>query len=230
MAERMSSAGWSWALAVLRSNIELIGKGSARLAERLREGADATAQIERLAALIESSSATMHDAMQRIADIARSFGRFSRLDQAERQAFDVREGLESAISLLEPTVSRDIRWQRRFDDDLPRVAAWPRELNHAFFTVLRNAAEAIEGEGHVTVEARAGDGEVIVRVADSGRGMDETLAQALFDVAWSHSGDRTSMRLGLSAAYATMQKHGGAIEVDSREREGTTVTFRLPIV
>lgn len=37
------------------------------------------------------------------------------------------------------------------------------------------------------------------------------------------------MRLGLSAAYTTMQKHAGTIEVQSALGEGTTVTFRFPI-
>jgi signal transduction histidine kinase len=49
----------------------------------------------------------------------------------------------------------------------------------------------------------------------------------LFDVDWSEAGARTRMRLGLTAAYTTMQKHGGAIEVESEPGQGTTVTFRF---
>jgi signal transduction histidine kinase len=59
--------------------------------------------------------------------------------------------------------------------------------------------------------------------------MSEERAAHLFDVTWSEDGARTSMRLGLSAAYTTTQKHGGSMEVQSAVGQGTSVRFRFPI-
>ena len=78
------------------------------------------------------------------------------------------------------------------------------------------------------VETSADDAEICVRVRDDGRGMPAHDVEHLFDVAWSAEGGRTKMRLGLTAAYTTMQRHEGTIEVQSALGEGTTVTFRFP--
>jgi two-component system NtrC family sensor kinase len=140
----------------------------------------------------------------------------------------VREGVESALALLEPTLGDEITLERRFDV-VPSIEGWPRELNHAFLTVLQNAVQAIDGAGVVTVETSSTPDHVLVRVRDTGHGMSEEQAANLFDVTWSEEGTRTRMRLGLSAAYTTTQKHGGTMEVQSVAGEGTTVSFRFPI-
>jgi signal transduction histidine kinase len=166
--------------------------------------------------------------LQRIEAVVQSLARFTQLDQAEVRRFDVREGLESAIAVLAPTVSGEVTFERRFAV-VPEIEAWPRELNQAFLTVLRNAAEAIDGAGVVTVETRATPEHVLVLVRDTGRGMSADKAAHLFDMAWSAEGERTKMRMGLYAAYASAQKLGGVMEVESAPGRGTTVTFRLPI-
>jgi len=130
--------------------------------------------------------------------------------------------------LLEPTIPDEIRLERRFEN-IPQIEGWPREVNHAFMTVLQNAAQAIEAAGVISVETRATEDAVLVAVGDTGRGMSREQAAHLFDVAWAKDGTRVTMRLGLSAAYSTMQKHGGGLEVDSTPGQGTVVRFRFPI-
>ncbi|MBW2732445.1 MAG: tetratricopeptide repeat protein [Deltaproteobacteria bacterium] len=211
---------------VLRSNIELSSTATKRLVA-LVHGGDLGEQATKLAALLESCRATNDEAVQRIAAVAESFKRFSQLDQAERRLFDVREGLDSAIALLEPTISDAITFERHFHE-VPEIEGWPRALNHAFMTVLQNAAQAIHGAGVISVETGVAQNDVLVRVRDTGRGMTEEQTAHLFDVAWSEGGTRTRMRLGLSAAYSTVQKHHGTIEIQSVLGEGTVVSFRFP--
>jgi signal transduction histidine kinase len=211
-------------LGVLRSNTELSATATRRLVALVR---DEGAKAEKLASVLESCGGTSEEAVERIAAIAQSFRRFSQLDQAERRSFDVREGLESALALLEPTISKEVRFERRFDEVPAIEGCWPREINHAFLTVLQNSAQAIDGAGVVSVETRTAKEHVLVRIRDTGRGMSEDQVARLFDVDWSEAGARTRMRLGLTAAYTTMQKHGGAIEVESEPGQGTTVTFRF---
>lgn len=211
-------------LGVLRSNAELAEKASERLAALIAESPVAD-RASKLAGVLASSRAANREALARIEALAQSLARFSQLDHADKRAFDVREGLDSALTLLEPTAP-EVTFERRFDE-VPRIEAWPRELNHAFLTVLQNAAESIDGAGRVFVETRTAGDTLEVRIRDSGRGMTEAELAQLFDVAWSEDG--TSMRLGLSAAYATMQKHGGTLTAESAPGGGTLVTFRFPL-
>lgn len=214
-------------LGVLHSNAELTHSAVDRLVAITLEHPELGKRAARLEAALASCRTTTKQALDRIADIAQSFLRFSQLDQADRRAFDVREGLTSALSVMAPLIPAGVTVERQLED-VPTIEAWPRELNHAFLTVLRNAVQAIDGEGTVMVETRRdGDG-LEVRVRDSGRGMSAEEVASLFDVSWAADGARTKMRLGLSAAYTTMQKHGGNIEVDSAPGRGTTFTFRFP--
>ncbi len=224
-------------LGVLRSNAKLTATAAERLAglahsllnQQATEGYEQLlAKAEKLATVLEASRSTTDEALERIAAIATSFKRFTQLDQAEVRTFNVREGLESALALLEPTLPEGIRVERQYDQ-VPDVEGWPREMNHAFLTVLQNAAQAIEGEGSVRVKTLQAPGEVRIVIEDTGRGMSEEQVAHLFDISWSEDGQRTKMRLGLSAAYSTLQKHGGGIDVSSTRGEGTRVQFRLPV-
>lgn len=213
-------------LGVLRSNAQLSATATDRLLSRFSRDGDGDAQVVKLRAMIASCRNSSDVAIERVAAIARSFTRFTQLDQAERRTFDLAEGVDSAIALLEPTIPDAISVERNYAPVLP-IDGWPRELNHALLTVLQNAVQAIEGAGVVSVETSATQDQVLLRIRDSGRGMSAEQAAHLFDVTFSEEG-RTRMRLGLSAAYTTMQKHGGTIDVDSTLGEGTTVTFRFP--
>jgi two-component system, NtrC family, sensor kinase len=214
-------------LGVLRNNTQLSATATARLLELVR-GEELGARVAKLGAVLESCRESTAQAVERISAVAESFMRFTQLDQAQVRAFDVREGLESALSLLEPGIPPGITLERRFEV-VPPIQAWPRELNQALFTVLRNAVQAIDGSGVVSAETGAADGHVFVRVRDSGRGMSAEKAARLFDMGWSEEGARTKMRMGLCAAHATTLKHGGAIAVQSKLGQGTTVTFTFPI-
>ncbi len=211
-------------LGVLRSNAQLSATATERLLGLVE---DDSAQVAKLAAVLESCAQSTEQALERLSAVAHGLARFAQLDHAERRAFDVREGLESTLALLEPAIPETIEVERRFED-VPLIEGWPRQLNQAFMTVLENAVQAIDGAGVVSVETTATDGHVLVRVRDSGRGMSPEKAAHLFDMAWSEGGARTKMRMGLCAAHATASKHSGEIEVESTLGEGTTLTFVLP--
>jgi two-component system, NtrC family, sensor kinase len=211
-------------LGVLRSNNQLSSTATSRLVSLVK---DDGAEAARLAAVLESCRKSSDQAIERLWSVAESFKRFTLLDQAERSAVDLEEGLESAIALLLPTMPATIELERRFEK-VPRIDGWPRELNQAFMTVLQNAVEAIDGKGVVSVETSATQDHVLVRVRDNGRGMSADKAEHLFDMAWSEEGGRTKMRMGLCAAHATVQKHEGRIEVQSALGAGTIMTFVFP--
>jgi signal transduction histidine kinase len=215
-------------LGVLRSSTELSASAIDRLLLLLGGQGNGNAQVAKLAGVLESSRQSTAQAVQRLSAVIQSFKRFTQLDQAELCAFDVREGLESALALLAPAIPGAVELERRFAE-VPRIEGWPRQLNQAFLTVLQNAIEAIDAAGVVSAETSATADHVLVRIRDSGRGMSPEKAAHLFDMAWAGEGARTKMRMGLSAAQATVRKHGGEIAVDSTPGQGTTVTFTFPI-
>jgi two-component system NtrC family sensor kinase len=214
-------------LGVLSSNAQLASKAIERLSALVREG-DVATQVTRVANVLESTRKSTDQAMQRLVAVGQSFLRFTQLDRAGLQTFDVREGLENTLALLRPSIREGIVVETRLED-VPRIDASPLALNQAFMTVLQNAVEAIDGAGVITVETRVVEAQVLVRIRDTGRGMSPEMAAHLFDMAWSEGGGRTKMRMGLCAAHYTVQNHGGAISVESTLGQGTAVSFVFPV-
>lgn len=217
---------------VLQSNADL----TVRSVERIRRLADEENGIEPdagkvlgkcLDALSEGSAASLQ-ASERVAGIVNNLKAFTRLDGAEFEDFQVEEGLEASLALLEPVRDPGVTFIRDYGG-VPKVPCCPSELNQAFMALLRNANQAIEDEGTVTVKTWSDDRAVYVRISDTGRGIPEAQLTGLFDVGFTVKGSRVGMRTGLSSVRGTVTAHGGRIEVDSRIGGGTLFTIELPL-
>lgn len=114
------------------------------------ENEDATKAIDNL----QQSRAAASDAGRRLSKIVESLRSFTRHDEAEFQLADVRDGIESTLSLLEPHWGERIRVVRELDD-VPAIESYPTELNQALMTLLVNAGEAIDDGGTITVKPPA---------------------------------------------------------------------------
>jgi signal transduction histidine kinase len=109
-------------------------------------------------------------------------------------------------------------------------------VNH----LLLNAIKFTPDGGAITVSARRnGDGEALIRVSDTGVGIDpESVGRVFdrffteFDVSRHSSGHfeygKKGLGLGLSVVKAFVEMHGGRVEVQSEMGKGTTFTIRLP--
>lgn len=216
-------------LGVLRSNYAVGVRAARRLAELAAQaGADA-GEVRRLLDAVLACEETSDAAFTRMSSVAETFQRFTDLDRSERRHVDLAECMDAALSLLEPNLPSGVRIERAYAG-VPHIDGWPRQLNQAFMTVLLNACEAIDGEGLVAVSIAQEGAQVVARVRDTGRGMSPQTVAHLFDVGFQERDARVRMRFGLSATYATVRRHGGTIDVQSTQGEGTTVTFAFPVV
>ena len=214
-------------LGVLRSNLSLYARAAERLSELAAVEHPDAARTQRLAAALSACQRSSEDAVARLAAVAENFRRFTSLDLAEKRTFNLVEGLEAAIALLRPMVAESVALETQFEP-VPDIEGWSSQLNQAFMTVLQNGADAVEGQGRVTVSTTSTPDTVQVRIQDTGRGMSEDERVHLFDVGWSADRRRTKMRLGLAAAHATVQRHGGRVAVQSAPGKGTTFVFSFP--
>src|SRR5436309_3182745 len=129
--------------------------------------------------------------------------------------------------------------------DLPPATIDRTLFARALTNVIENALHAMPGKGRLTVESRESRVDsaeskvdspestpssrrtVIVRVSDSGVGMDEEAAKRIFEPYFSTKATGTG--LGLAIAKRNVELNGGTIEVASQRGVGTTVTMTLPV-
>lgn len=114
-------------------------------------------------------------------------------------------------------------------DELSPVLATASELREVFVNLLRNAVDAIAGEGQVTLRTRAEGGHNVVDVSDTGTGISPEVQEKLFRPLFTTKGEKGT-GLGLATCYAILRRHGGDIQVKSTPGEGTDFTVRLPVI
>src|SRR5262249_15556415 len=118
-------------------------------------------------------------------------------------------------------------------DRLPVIQGDHVQLEQVVLNLVRNAVEAITGagqsEGHVRVVAREqiAPPRVEIGVLDSGPGVEDQLANRLFDPPATSKHD--GLGLGLSISTSIVEAHGGRLWLQSREAGATEFRFSVPL-
>jgi two-component system NtrC family sensor kinase len=126
-----------------------------------------------------------------------------------------------------------VEFRELLDPDLPDAAISEDELKQILLNLLKNALQAVGGEGLVRVETRLARGRVEISVADSGPGIPEDVIGRIFDPFYTtkHAQDgegAAGIGLGLSVTYGIVTKRGGSIRAANEEGGGAVFLVTLP--
>jgi len=116
----------------------------------------------------------------------------------------------------------------QLSDDILPVLGNPSELREVLTNVIFNAIDAMPKGGKIFIETSKTNGEIQIGVSDTGIGIPAEIKRKIFDPFFTTKGV-VSDGLGLSIAYSIITRHGGRIDIESKEGEGTTVNIFLPI-
>jgi two-component system nitrogen regulation sensor histidine kinase GlnL len=162
--------------------------------------------------------------------------------QVRRVPLNLHQLFERVAILHEESArERGITIVRRYDPSLPPILGDEDRLVQVFHNLVRNAIEAMKHGGHVLLSSRVsmnplygridtGSGQRIMVeavVADEGSGIATGLRSRIFDPFFTTK--ESGMGLGLAVCHRIIEEHDGAIQVDSVDGKGTTVTCFLPI-
>jgi len=112
-------------------------------------------------------------------------------------------------------------------DDEPSVKGDTDAIQRVIQNLIGNAAEAMDGEGTITLHVRRQDGMVACAVEDTGCGMSEEFIRHSLFVPFQTT-KKGGWGIGLYQAREVMTAHAGRIEVTSLEGRGTTITLLFP--
>lgn len=158
---------------------------------------------------------------------------FARPSEPKLEVVDVPRFLQELQTFMSGGVPAGVRVVVECDAEV-RILADAAHMKQVMINLIRNAAEAIPGEGVVTLRGRAGgeplpghSGRVVtLEVADNGRGIAPDIEKRLFDPFFSTKDTGTG--LGLSIAARIVEKHGGRLHYQTRVGHGTTFGVVLP--
>jgi PAS domain S-box-containing protein len=148
----------------------------------------------------------------------------------ERRPADVNELVERLVTLNRARCARrqvELAWAPA--GALPSPVVDPDDILQVFLNLLLNALDAMPGGGRLEIRAAATrrPGGVSIAFRDTGHGIPEDILEHIFDPFFSTKSE--GLGLGLFTSQSIVRDHGGYIEVDSREGEGTTFTVWLPV-
>ena len=126
-----------------------------------------------------------------------------------------------------------IEMKTDFAPHLPEFAGVESELREALLNLLINAVDALPAGGAITVRTRttgagADSRRVVLEVSDTGVGMDDATRKRCLEPFFSTKG-RRGTGLGLAMVYGIVERHRGAIEIESQPGKGTTMRLIFPV-
>lgn len=154
---------------------------------------------------------------------------FARTRDDVWQSVDLHDEIESSLTLLNHLLKDRVTVERRFGT-LPPVECVRSEIDQVFLNLLANAAQAIVGQGRITIATRADDATAVVEIADTGPGIPADIVDRVFDPFFTTKPVGEGTGLGLSISYEIVKKHGGELGVSSSPGAGgATFTVRIPL-
>ena len=157
---------------------------------------------------------------------------FSRQTEPVIEPADVNQLLNGAMSLVEhQAIFQNIEIKRDLAQGLPNIMADGAQIQQTFINIALNAAEAMEGQGNLTLQTKASNDNQYIEIAftDTGCGIPEDKIERLFEPFFTTKEVGRGTGLELAISYGIIQRHDGTIEVKSEVDRGTTFTIRLPV-
>jgi signal transduction histidine kinase len=218
-----------WDLAATFAGVGVDAAWCDRMAELLPRPA-LQAGLEWVAGTVSVSAllGQVGDATGRVSELVGAVRSYTQMDRASRQPVDVTEGLDSTLVMLGHKLKDGVTVVRDYEPQLPRVDAFPGELNQVWTNLVDNAVDAMDGRGTLRITARADVEAVLVEVGDTGGGMSPDVAARAFDAFYTTKEVGRGTGLGLDIARRiVVDRHGGSIDIDTRAGE-TVLRVRLP--
>lgn len=187
---------------------------------------------------LQDVMASARNGALRIKKIIDDLRYFSNYQAAEKTPASVVAILDRAVQAAIPAARGSIAVVRNYRTN-DRIACYEMLLEKALVELLRNAVDAMpnHGELNLTIDAvtleensQVTRNAVSVTIADTGVGMDASIHARVYDPFFSTKPVGEGMGLGLSMAYAIIQKHQGQIRFESSPGRGTQFHVVLPMV
>jgi len=154
--------------------------------------------------------------------------RFIRGDQAGQEFVNINELIERACALVRYERG-GVEVQTNFTHQLPPVLAFPYRLIQVFSNIILNAYQAMRGSGRLTLGTDRNDKWVVVRIADTGPGIEPDYLERIFEPFFSTTQGAGGSGLGLYISKGIVEDLGGTIKASSQMGQGTVFEIRLPV-
>ena len=181
--------------------------------------------------VLDECTQTIINEVGRLRRLLDEFSRLARMPKIEPVPSDLNSTVEKAVKLY-GEFPENLELAVSYAENLPQTSVDPEQMERAFFNIIKNAVEAMDGSGKLSVSTQvvvdSGNRYIEIEFADTGAGISEEAREQLFTPHFSTK--RGGAGLGLAIVQKIVTDHGGDVKVKSEEGKGTTFTIRIPIL
>ena len=157
----------------------------------------------------------IEDATTRVSTLVGAAKQYSQLDRAPFQVVDVHDLLSSTLLMMSAKL-HGITVVKQYDKTLPKIPAYAAELNQVWTNLIENAAQAMGGEGTLTIRTAREDDRLLVEIGDTGPGIPPDIQKRIFEPFFTTKPVGEGTGLGLDIAWRiVVNKHHGDLKVES---------------
>lgn len=195
--------------------------------ERMKEELDFSYLVKEINSLMQG----IQEGAQRAVEIIKGLRSFSRLDDEALQFYDIHEGIDSSLVLLQNQIKdKQIRVQKEYGD-FEGLECFPSQLNQVIMNILTNSLQAMEeGKGELFIQTVSSAIGIKIIIKDNGQGMSREVQEHMFEPFYTTKEVGKGSGLGLAISYGIIEKHHGNIDVISEPGQGTEFILSLPKV
>ena len=168
---------------------------------------------------------TIEHESRRCGEILRNLLTFARQSPPHRETSSLNELAQRAVTLVRHQAElQHVALETCFDPAAPMVSCDAAQIQQVVLAILVNALEAMPRGGLLRVETSPD----AIRIVDNGPGIPPRVMPHIFEPFFSTKENEQRTGLGLAVARSIVEQHGGKIDVESGEGEGSRFTVRLP--
>ncbi|MCK4989655.1 MAG: hypothetical protein KAS29_04180, partial [Bacteroidales bacterium] len=191
----------------------------------LKDEMDFSYLIQEIYSLLKGIEEGAH----RSSEIIKGLRSFSRLDDEASQIYDIHEGIDSSLVLLQNKIIDKKIVVRKDYGDFEGVECFPSKLNQVIMNILTNSLQAMDADrGELFIQTVSSALGIKIIIKDNGKGMQPEVKEHIFDPFFTTKEVGQGTGLGLSISYGIIEKHNGNIDVISEPGKGTEFIISLP--
>ncbi len=180
------------------------------------------------AAEFDRSVTMIRGEIRRLDQLVVNFLRFANGDNRERRSVD----LKALVEETERLFRKEAQWrgiELSLDlEEVPELQVDVEAIRSSLLNLVLNSCEAMPKGGKLDISLRRSNGEVVLEVADTGRGIPADQQEKVFD--FGYSSREGGSGLGLVMVHqCVVEDHDGRVTLESTEGDGTRVRLMFPV-
>jgi signal transduction histidine kinase len=171
----------------------------------------------------------IRESAMRASDLTRQLLAFGRRQMLQAAEVDLRDVVSRMETLLRPLIGESIELETAFGAEPVIVRADQTQLERVLVNLAMNARDAMPAGGTFELSAERDGDTAVLRVSDSGAGMDTATLARAFEPFFTTKPVGAGPGLGLSTVHGIVGQSGGTVEAESELGHGSVFTIRLPL-